>query len=176
MFVLCWMSFEGLFRGNMPVVEIAVRMGTLIQQGTLPFLIVLPSLFQQEWNDNVQTVREELIGALDRHRSLSNNLMRLHQHLHSTPLSIPDVTDYQFEDRLDILLQSHYRFCGDYRRGQRLQPQGNGKGVGMSCACKKGKQELKDCRNFEEALALGHETLEQGFARKIVFASSNTAD
>ncbi len=164
------------FRDTMPIVELALRMDTELMAGTLPFSLVLPSLFDREWSDNIPTIREELFKALERHRSQSNNFQQLHRHLYGSPLLIPDVTTFAFAERLEqacdrIIAASgvieHQDQC-DLRAMQRVRDK--------RAPSQKGKQSAKDCQIFEETLELGRQLQARGMVRKVVFASSNETD
>jgi hypothetical protein len=164
------------FRDTMYVVEFAVRMDAEIQNGTLPFSLVLPSLLRREWTDNVATVREELLKTLERHLIQSRLFEQLHHLLYKSLLSIPDVTTYAFTETLEqvcnriiapteaIEQQDQYLVRAMQRVHDKRAP------------AQAGKESSKDCQIFEEVLGLGRELRGVGFARKIVFASSNTKE
>ena len=163
------------FRNTMPIVELGLRIDSEIMAGVLPFSLVVPSLFHREWSDNLPTIRDELLRALERHRSQSNTFQQLHRHLYSSPLLIPDVTTFAFAEKLEqacdrIIAASgvieHQAEC-NLRAGQRV--------IDKRAPARQGGQ-FKDCCIFEEVLELGRQLQKRGFAGKMVFASSNTMD
>lgn len=164
------------FRDTMPIVELALRIDSEIMAGTLPFSLVVPSLFHREWSDNLPTIRDELLKALEKHRFQSNMFQHLHRHLYGTPLLIPDVTTFAFTEKLEqtcdrILAASgvieHQDQC-DLRAMQRVRDK--------RAPSQKGKQSAKDCQIFEETLEIGRQLQARGLACKVVFASSNETD
>ncbi len=160
----------------MHIAEIAIRIRTEIQNGTLPFSLVLPSLFSQEWTDNVLRVQGELQQQLDKHRKQSGILSSLHQLLHGSPLSIPDVTAYLFTEGLHEVCTSIMASANVIEAQDQCALKAVQRVIEACAPAQKGKQSYKDCQIFEETLLLGQELRSKGFTRKIVFASSNKID
>ena len=167
---------RGPARDNMSVVEAAVDMDVQIQTASLSFTIVLPSLFQKEWDDNISTVREELFKAMERHQKLSQASDRLHMLLLGTRLSLPDLRTHQFEDKLEQMCLRIIRSAQSINEYDDFDIRAMRRVVDCRAPASKGKQEAKDCKIFEETLGVGHRLRGQGFTKKIVFASSNTTD
>ena len=164
------------FRNNMPCMETAIRVAAEVIAGTLSVSLVLPSLFSREWNDNVDNVTKELTAWLHRHRQQSEVLSSLHQCLYQGPLSIPDVTAYGFEQSVQQICDRIIANSETVTRSSESERLAVRRVITRRAPASHGKQELKDCINFEEFLELGAELRKRGMAKRIVFASSNTND
>src|SRR5689334_3312664 len=105
----------------------------------------------------MQTVQEELSKALDRHKSLSNNVSRLYLCLYGTSLLIPDVTSYQLEERLKQLCERIIASAQKIEKNPVFYSLGMERLIERRAPSSKGKPEAKDCTIFEEALGLGRE-------------------
>ena len=160
----------------MHIAEIAVRIQAEIQNSALPFSPVLPSLFSQEWTDNVLRAQDELQQQLDKHRKQSNILSSLHQLLNGSPLSIPDVTTYLFVQELQEVCANIIAAANVIEAQDQCALRAGRRVIEARAPAQKGKQSYKDCQIFEETLLIGQELRSSGFARKIVFASSNKID
>ncbi|MCW3099453.1 MAG: hypothetical protein JWL77_5071 [Chthonomonadaceae bacterium] len=161
-------------RSDMSVMETAFRISAEINAAGLPFSIVLPELFLKEWADNVKLVRDTLTNGLRGHTRLSGAVDRLHQSLHNTPLVIPDITSFGFEDALENLcnqiIASAEVVEGDFAK------RAMDRAIYLRAPASTGKPEPKDCLIFETFLGLAAELRARGSTKRLVFVSSNTTD
>ena len=170
-------AIRGPIRDNgLSIVEAALRMDAEIQSQSLPFTLVLPSLFAGEWQDNVTIIREEVTSAFRRHHLQSQALNRLHQWMRGTPLTMSDVTLLGFETELEQMCNRIIAHAEAIAPEDAFDVAAMRRLIQRRAPSSEGKPEPKDCRIFEETLALGRELRQQGFAGRIVFASSNTTD
>ena len=163
-------------RDKLRIVEFAMKIDAMIQANALPFSIVLPYLFQNEWNANVQRVCSEVSKDLNKHKELTQVYDNLHSLLFGNPLSDLDLTTYLFEASLEQLCRRIIAAAHRIEKQDVFAIRAFDRVEAGRAPARRGKSEPEDCRNFEEAIGLGKELRQQGFVKKIIFASSNTSD
>ena len=167
---------RGPIRNNLDIVKTALRMDDEIGANTLPFTLVLPSLFASEWQDHVTEVREQVTTELRKHLIWARTWDSLHQLTRKTPLNVTDVTQLGFESDLEDACNRIISHAETIDAESDFSIAAMNRVITVRAPASKGKSEPKDCHIFEQVLALGRELRQQGFGGRIVFASSNTND
>lgn len=168
---------RGVYRDNgRDIIETALVIDSQIQVQSLPFSLVLPSLFAGEWQDNVVKVKGELDQKLNQHWRLSQELIHLHQRMRRVPLAMPNVTQLGLGEKLERSCNRLIASAEVIEPEDRFDVAAMLRVLQQRAPSSQGKPEPKDCRIFEETLALGRELKQQGFTHKIIFASSNTKE
>lgn len=167
---------RGPIRGNMDIVKTALQMVDKVHEEALPFIVVLSSLFESEWQEHVAEVREQVTLELRKYLNWSRTWDSLHQLTRKTPLSVTDVTLLGFESDLEDACRRIMAHAITMQAEDNVKIAAMNRVTTVRAPASKGKSEPKDCFIFEEVLALGRELRRKGFRGRIVFASSNTND
>lgn len=160
----------------MDVVEAALDLSRRAAARTPTVNLVLPSVFQAEWDDHIKPVNEEVERFVEQQHRTYAGFQSLHDQLFEAALDLPDLRQYKYGTVLT-------RLCDELiSRSRAVQPDDEialramRRAMAHLAPARKGKAEPKDCLAFEEALALGRRLRQRGYAHPYVFVSSNTAD
>lgn len=164
-------------RNKISVFNSAINMLDELDNETNNFNIVIPSLIKEEWENNINNVCNKVkIKFQDGYDDLKTAKEIIEELNLKEELLIPDLNNYRIERLLKNLsknlLDYGYTFETEpdiimkaYERVRKSIP-----------PSKPGKDSTKDCTIYEETLEIGKTMRENGFKKKIVFASSNTKE
>jgi hypothetical protein len=139
--------------------------------------LLVGSFVPTEWNDHQQEVLDLLNGHLDRMQSQAAHFHGLCGHLGlAIPFGPPQYVTSGLSTRLhDLSRQILQASLVLDRHNDTMERAYNRVAVTRRRPCRKGG-ELKDCTIFEECLEVCRQLQSGGFARKMVFCTSNTED
>jgi hypothetical protein len=163
---------------QIPILEAAIKIITDYNSGVLNYNIVIPSLVEKEWDDNIVTISDEVVKKVQETKKFFTIMKDTTNKLGLSPeFTFINPEAYQIEQ---VLSRYSYTILDNAVSLQDTLPEFMEKGwrrvVQNIPPSKKGKESTKDCTIFEEVLAIGDSLIQGGFTEKIIFASSNTKE
>ena len=136
-------------------------------------LIVFPSLFEKEWNDNFETVKKEARKAI----KIADNTVECYNYIFQPEIEKSKFISCNLENKLFDLSNNIINSTGIIvKKIDECVPRATDRVINSIPPAKKGKDSTKDCIIFEEVLFISSNLRTKGFNKKIVFVSSNTQE
>ena len=170
---------RGPARERMPDFEAALSMTTAIDTGNPLFQIALPSPVPREAQSHVADARNSVVIHLRQYTQTGQAFQRVHHALElPSPLPLLAPLDrIHYEEFLAAIYGKILAACHVLDEDPVfLQSAERCRVQGRRPARRGSNKHLSDCQILEEVIALGTSLRSRGFARRIVFGSSNTAD
>lgn len=163
-------------RENLSVLKATIEIINLFDKKQNKFVIVLPSLIDTEWSDNNMSVSSETKCFIKKCDTAHKNLVQSFSMVFPTQLNAICFSHYNFEKILSDFSEKLLNLSFSLESIEECKINAINRVVQHIPPAAQGKDSTKDCIIFEETLFLGNSLRNDGFAKKIVFASSNTKE
>lgn len=163
-------------RENLPALEATIEIINLFDKKQNKFVIVLPSLINTEWFDNNVSVCSETKRYIKKCDTAHKNLIQSFKIVFSKQFSATCFSRYNFEKILLNFSEKILNLSFVLESIEECKINAINRVVHHISPAAQGKDSTKDCIIFEETLFLGNLLRNNGFTKKIVFASSNTKE
>ena len=163
-------------RNNFDVLESAFKIVQGFNGKTSDFIIILPSLVQNEWRENLEKVKLETEKFIRNHDKNNGILFRtLGLFLGDLALTVR-FSENELEKKLanlseEIILNS---YCLESIEECKINAAN--RVIGNISPAERGKDSTKDCIIFEEILYISDLLRKDRYLKKIIFATSNTKE
>jgi len=163
-------------RENLSELKSTIEIIDLFEKNQNKFVIVLSSLINTEWSDNITLVLAETKNHVEKcdiaHRNLINSLQMI------SPSTLESVwfSQYNLETILSGFSHKLLNLSFHLDNIKECESKAINRVVMRIPPAAQGKDSIKDCLIFEETIFLCNLLRSSGFSKKIVFSSSNTRE
>lgn len=162
-------------RNQISVFDSAINMLDELDNNTNNFNVVIPSLIEEEWFNNIDNVCDEVkINVKKGYEDLKTAKKIIEEFNLKDQLLIPNLQNYKIELLLKDISKKILNYGYTFETEKDIIMQAYERVRKSIPPSKPGKDSTKDCTIYEETLQIGKVMRRKGFNKKIVFASSNT--
>ena len=163
-------------RENLSVLKTTVEIINVFDEKKNKFQIVLPSLIDTEWSDNYASVRGETKSYIEKCDIAHKNLIESCKIVFPTALESMSFSHYNLESILSDFSEKLLYLSLRLESIEECKLNAFNRVVQHIPPAAQGKDSTKDCVIFEETLCISKLLRDNGFTKKIVFATSNTRE
>lgn len=163
-------------RDNLSILKTADDLIKKYELNENQFEILLPSIIEHEWSNNINEVKADTKKYIKSTTESYKSIVNCVKMLHATEFEYTDFQSYDVENLLESCSKKIIDFSFSLKTIEECKIKAYERAAKNIPPSKKGKNSIIDCTIFEEIIYISTLLREKGFAKRIIFASSNTKE